>query len=156
MKDKIKGVSPKEGLEKYFSPHTFSSKDYRFPPQKPTRANSPIVTLRREFKICGQIGQSGQRDKLAYLSLVHQIELGIEKGDTQTEVVMAVIRAVSPGLPLRDMLVIKCRLTLSALLTILKCHYRVDSSTELYGKQPMRTPMNSKAEPSFSTSSSSR
>lgn len=70
---------------------------------------------------------SGQRDKLSYLSLVHQIELGIEKGHTQTEVVEAVIWAVSPGLPLRDMLEIKRGLTLSALLTILKGHYRVYS-----------------------------
>lgn len=58
--------------------------------------------------------------------------MGIEKGHTQTKVVEAVIRAVSPGLPLRDMLELKYGLTLRALLTILKGHYQVDSSTELY------------------------
>jgi len=88
--------------------------------------------MRREFKICGQTGEGGQRDRLSYLSLVCQIELRIDKGHTQTEVVEAAIRAVSPGLPLRDMLEIKHGLTLSSLFTILKGHCWVDSSTELY------------------------
>ncbi len=142
--------APTEGLEKCFSPHTSLLKTTDSPSKsrlEPTRP-LPEVTLRREFKICGQIGESGQRDKLSYLSLVRQIELGIEKGHTQTEVVEAVIRAVSPGLPLRDMLEIKRGLTLSALLTILKGHYRVDSSTELYhqllniSQEPKETALN--------------
>lgn len=94
----------------------------------------PEVTLRREFKIMGQIGESGQKEKLSYLSLVRQIEVGLEKGHAETEIVEAVIRAVGPGLPLRDMLEIKRGLTLNTLLTILKGHYRVDSSTELYNQ----------------------
>lgn len=71
--------------------------------------------------------------------------MGIEKGHTQTEVVEAVIKAVSPGLPLRDLLEIKCGLTL---LTILKGHSRVDSSTELYhqllniSQEPKETALN--------------
>lgn len=106
------------------------------------------VTLRREFKISGQIGESGQKDKLSYLSLVRQIENGIEKGHSEGEVVEAVIRAISPGMPLRDMLEIKRGLTLSKLLTILKGHYRVDSPTELYhqllniSQEPKETALN--------------
>ncbi|CAI5695406.1 unnamed protein product [Oreochromis niloticus] len=65
------------------------------------------VTLKREFKICGQIGEHGQKDKLSYLSLICQIENGSEKGHSETEIVEAVIRAISPGTPLRDMLEIK-------------------------------------------------
>ena len=108
----------------------------------------PEVTLRREFKICGQIGESGQKEKLSYLSLIRQMEMGTEKGHTETEIVEAVIRAVSPGLPLRDMLEIKRGLTLTSLLTILKGHYKVDSSTELYhqliniSQDPRETPLN--------------
>ncbi len=58
------------------------------------------------------------------------------------------IRAVSPGLPLRDMLEIKRLLTLSALLTILKGHYRVNRSTEIYhqllniSQEPKETALN--------------
>lgn len=98
---------------------------------EPTRTLQE-VTLRREFKISGQIGVPGERDKLSYLSLVRQIELGTEKGHSETEMIEAVIRAISPGLPLRDMLEIKRGLTLGKLLTILKGHYKVDSPTELY------------------------
>ncbi len=90
------------------------------------------VTLRREFKIWGQIGESGQKEKLSYPSLIHQMEVGLEKGHSETEIVEAVVRAVTPGLPLRDMLEIKRGLMLQTLLTILKGHYKVDSTTALY------------------------
>lgn len=43
--------------------------------------------MRREFKICGQIGELGQRDNLSYLSLVLQIEMGTEKGHSETGIV---------------------------------------------------------------------
>lgn len=92
----------------------------------------PEVTLRREFKIFGQIGESGQKDKLSYLSLIRQIEVGLDKGHSDTEIIEAVIRAITPGLPLRDMLEIKRGLTLNSLFTILKGHYKVDSATDLY------------------------
>lgn len=89
----------------------------------------------------GQIGECGPKEKLSF-------EVGIEKGPIETEIVEAVIRAVSPELPLRDMLEIKRGLTLQSLLTILKGHYKVDSSTELYNQlinisqEPRETPLN--------------
>lgn len=95
-------------------------------------AGLPKVTLRREFKIFEQIGESGQKDKLSYLSLIRQIEVGLDKGHSDTEIIEAVIRAITPGLPLRDMLEIKRGLTLNSLFTILKGHYKVDSATDLY------------------------
>jgi len=90
------------------------------------------VTLRREFKIWGQIGESGQKEKLSYPSLIRQMEVGLQKGHSETEIVEAVVRAVTPGLPLRDMLEIKRGLALQLLHTILKGHYKVDSTTALY------------------------
>lgn len=90
------------------------------------------VTLRREFKIWGQIGESGQKEKLSYPSLVRQMEVGLEKGHSEAEIVEAVVRAVTPGLPLRDMLEMKRGLKLQSLHTILKGHYKVDSTTALY------------------------
>lgn len=94
----------------------------------------PEVTLRREFRISGQIGEGGQKDKLSYTSLIHQMEAGLRKGHSEEEVMEAVIRAVTPGLHLRDMLEIKSNLTLSILKTILKGHFREDSASDLYHK----------------------
>ena len=91
----------------------------------------PEVTLRREFRICGQIGEPGQREKISYTSLVNQIETGQRKGHSEAEIIEAVTRAVSPGLHLRDMLEIKRGLTLPTLKTILRGHYKVDSSSDL-------------------------
>lgn len=76
---------------------------------KPTTRHEPIpeVTLRREFRVFGQIGEAGQKEKLSYTSLNNQIESGVRKGYAEVEIVEAVIRAVSPGLPLRELLEIK-------------------------------------------------
>lgn len=67
----------------------------------------PEVTLRREFRVFGQIGEAGQKEKLSYTSLNNQIESGVRKGYAEAEIIEAVIRAVSPGLPLRELLEIK-------------------------------------------------
>lgn len=93
---------------------------------------SPKVTIRREFRINGQIGERGQKDKLPYANLIHQIEMGLKRNHSEAEIIEAIVRAISPGLRLRDMLEIKTDLTLPQLHTILKGHYKEDSSTDLY------------------------
>ena len=97
-------------------------------------ARAPEVTIRREFRICGQIGEGGQRDKLSYNNLLHQIESGLRKGHGESDVIEAVIRAISPDLKLRDMLEIKHDLTLPQLKIILKGHYKEDDALDLYQK----------------------
>lgn len=97
----------------------------------PTASSVPEVTLRKEFRIFGQIGEAGQKEKLSYTSLSNQIESGLKKGYTETEIIEAVIRAVSPGLHLRELLEIKRNLTLQSLKTILRGHYKVDSTSDL-------------------------
>lgn len=92
---------------------------------------APEVTLRKEFRISGQIGEAGQKDKLSYTSLTNQMESGVKKGYSDVEIIEAVVRAVSPGLHLRDLLEVKQDLTLQMLKTILKGHYKVDSSADL-------------------------
>ena len=69
--------------------------------------------LRKEFKIKGQIGEANQKDKLTYVSLMHQIdevqETGYvslmhqtdeaqETGYEESEIVSSVIRAMIPSL----------------------------------------------------------
>ena len=65
-----------------------------------TTVSKPITNdlkqvLRREFKINGQIGEPGQKDKLTFISLVRQIESALLKGNPQAEVTDAVIRAIT-------------------------------------------------------------
>ncbi|TWW57317.1 Retrovirus-related Pol polyprotein from transposon 297 [Takifugu flavidus] len=92
----------------------------------------PEVTIRKDFKICGQIGERGQKDRLSYTNLMHQIDRGLSRGHSEAEVVEAVVKSISPGLAIRDMLEIKSDLTLTQLKTILKGHFKEDSSIDLY------------------------
>lgn len=57
---------------------------------------------------------------------MNQMESGLRKGHSETEIIEAVTHAVSPGLHLKDMLEIKQDLTLPTLKTILRGHYKVD------------------------------
>lgn len=86
----------------------------------------------KEFKISGQIGDPGQKDRLTFSSLARQIEHGLLKGFPETEIVDAVIRAIVPGMQLRSYLEGKNDLTLPTLRRILRCHYQEKSATELY------------------------
>ena len=63
----------------------------------PVALNS--LYTRRDFKIVGQIGEPGQKDKLLFQSLVSQIENGLKKGYKDPEIIVAVIRAVQPVNP---------------------------------------------------------
>ncbi len=87
---------------------------------------------RRDFKIIGQIGDPGQNDKLLYQSLVSQVQNALKKGYTELEIVVAVVRAVQAGLPLRAYLESIPDLTLAKLRKILRCHFREKTATELY------------------------
>ena len=86
----------------------------------------------KDFKISGQIGEPGQKDKLTFSSLARQIEHGLSKGFPELEIVDAVIRAISPGMQLRSYLEGKMNLTLATLRRILRSHYQEKSATELY------------------------
>ena len=58
--------------------------------------------FRREFKIAGQVGEPNQPDKLTYVALIHQIDNGIKRGYHESEVVDAIIKAISPHSSLRN------------------------------------------------------
>lgn len=66
------------------------------------------------FKIIGQIEEWGQKDKLSYNNLMHQIDVGVNKGHRESEIINAVMS-------LHDMLEIKTDLTLSQLRTFSCC-----------------------------------
>ena len=60
--------------------------------------------FRRDFKNAGVIGGEEQKDRLSSVSLIRQIDAGLEKGYKEWEIIDAVIRADSPSLKLRSYL----------------------------------------------------
>lgn len=106
----------------------------------------PSAYWRKDFKISGQIGEPGQKDKLTFSSLAHQIENGLSKGYPEIEIVDAVIRAISPGSRLRSYLEGKPNLTLPTVRRILRSHFQEKGATELY-KQLASEAQNSKETP---------
>ncbi len=119
------------------TPHTNTQPSYD--PQQNINLNwhsastRPVMpTWNREFKISGQIGEPGQKDKLTFSSLAHQIEHGLSRGFSELEVVDAVIRAIAPGMQLRSYLEGKTNLTLPTLRRILRAHFQERGATELY------------------------
>ena len=60
--------------------------------------------LKKELKVKGQISEANQKDKLTYVSLMHQIEEAQEAGYEQSEIVNSIIRATIPSLTLKNVL----------------------------------------------------
>ena len=98
-----------------------------------TKVNVDVSkVLRREFKIHGIVAGDNFKDGLSFVSLARQIESGIKACYKETEIVEAVIRAVSPSLKLRSYLEMIEDLSLSRLRQIMKAHFKQKSATELY------------------------
>jgi hypothetical protein len=87
------------------------------------------VVYRKDFKIAGQISDA---KGLSFVSLVRQIETGLRKGFKEPDIIEGVMRAIVPGLPLRDYLEGRHDLSLVSLRKILRSHYQEKSATELY------------------------
>lgn len=102
---------------------------------KTKSVSSKLLTtsaLRRQFKINGQIGEPDQKGKISFSSLARQIQIGLTQGYVESETVDGVIRAITPGLVLRSYLETYKDLTLDRLKRILRSHYGVKNTPELY------------------------
>ena len=89
-----------------------------------TKVNVDVSkVLRREFKIHGVVAGDNFKDGLSFVSLVRQIESGIKAGYKESEIIEAVIRAVSPSLNLRSYLEMIQDLSLFRLRQIMKSHF---------------------------------
>ncbi len=84
------------------------------------------------FKIFGVVGGDRQKDCLSFVSLSRQIDAGVKSGYQESEIVEAVIRAVSPSLKLRPYLEMMDNLSLVRLKQILRAHFKEKTGTELY------------------------
>ena len=76
--------------------------------------------IRKEFRIVGQIGDSRQKDRLRFTSLIHQVSAGEKAGYGEREIIEAVIRATIPSLSLRSFLENKDDLSLATLKRVLR------------------------------------
>ena len=101
-------------------------------PQKPVANVDVMNMIRREFKISGQIGEPGQKDRLTFASLANQIETGRQKGYSDGDIVHAVIRAIVPGSELRSYLEGRSKIPLPDLRRIIRSHYQERDATELF------------------------
>ncbi len=138
----IKNLNP-ESQDVPVSPNPTQKKDDTSSPSKlenlePSKTQ-PSATptemarlLRREFKVSGQIGEPGQKDRLSFTSLANQIETGLEKGYPDRDVVQGVIRAIAPGLSLRSYLEGRSKIPLPSLRRIIRSHYQERDATDLY------------------------
>ena len=98
-----------------------------------TKVNVDVSKLlRRKFKIHGIVAGHNLKDGLSFVGLARQIESGIKTCYKETEIVEAVIRAVSPSLKLRSYLEMIEDLSPSRLRHIMKAHFKQKSATELY------------------------
>ena len=88
--------------------------------------------LRRDFRIAGAVAPQGQKDQLSFMSLNRQIEDGIQRGYSEREVIDAVIKCISPSLPLRDYIEAMRETGIDAILKILRAHFHETNASELY------------------------
>ena len=94
-------------------------------------ARSKTNMLRRKFKVRGKTGEPGQRDKLTYVSLMHQIRDAQAAGYKEDEIVSTVINCMVPTLTLRGVLKTTPNLLLAQLLQFLEAHFNERSAEDL-------------------------
>ena len=58
----------------------------------------------KEFKFDGSVGHPGEKGKLDYAGVMHNINMGKQRGFDETEICSAAIRAITPGHPTRTYL----------------------------------------------------
>ncbi len=87
---------------------------------------------KKDLRIAGSIGESGQKDKLTFTSLARQMESAVKEGRSEEDIVEAVLKAISPGLRLRSYLEGTDNLTLGKLRRLLRAHYQERDATALF------------------------
>ena len=97
-------------------------------------SSAALLGLKREFKLSGQVGDQGQKEKLTFVSLTNQIDYGIKRGYPEDEIIAAVTRSIAPQNFLRSYIKNERLkdLTLAKLRKILRLHFREKSAPEVY------------------------
>ena len=117
------------------SPKKSETEDNKFKLQTdllPSQNELSHITKFREFKINGKIGTPGQKEKLSFMSLIYQMNSGIEKGFSERNICEAVVKSISPDLPLRNYLEGKQTMDIASLSKMLRSHFKEQNSTVLF------------------------
>ena len=87
----------------------------------------------REFKINGSINKKDDKNCITFGGLSLQIKQAETKGVSEGEIILAVIRAMSPSLNLRRMLeVMGDSMTLPRLKSLLRAHYEEPRASDIH------------------------
>ena len=86
----------------------------------------------KEFKINGTVGEPGEKGKLTYGSLLHQVNSGIERKFEESEIIAAVIRCITPGNTTRIYLEGRRNLTVTKVMRTMKNHFGEGDVTSVY------------------------
>ena len=70
----------------------------------------------KKFKINGEIGTSGQRDRLSFSISIFQIQNGVKNGYSDSEICDGIVKNIAPDVPLRTYLEGKADLNLVPIL----------------------------------------
>ena len=93
---------------------------------------SPTSALKKDFRIIGQVGQGGNKEKLAFSGLCRQIDEGLCKGYTEREITSGVLNVIYPASCLSGYLNTVKDLSFVQLKSILHTWLSEQSSSELY------------------------
>ncbi len=88
--------------------------------------------FRKDLKFSGKIGEPGQKDSMSYTSLYYQIRSARQQGYPDKEIIIAVIRSISPNLELRAYLEGKRNLTFDTMMKTIRAHYKEKDATTLF------------------------
>ena len=86
----------------------------------------------KEYKINGKIATPGQKDRLAFSSLIFQINDRLKNRYSEHEICDAVIQSIAPDLALRTNLEGKDNFNLKTLRRILRSHFKEPNATSLF------------------------
>ena len=86
---------------------------------------------RREFKLKGQIGKIGDKEKLDFLSVKRQIDRAIKKGYEDVDIIEAVINATTSGSSLKGLLQVLPNLTVKEMMKVLRSYFQEFDGSDL-------------------------
>ena len=88
----------------------------------------------REFKFDGSVGYSGEKGKLDFNGVMHNIKMAQRRKFPEEEICYAAIRAIVPGHPTRSYLEGEDDLSVDKVIAAFRSHFQQQDVTQLYNE----------------------